>query len=235
MPEEINRILTDSISDLFFTTSPEAEVVLRRSGAEASAIHFVGNGMIDTLVRLLPKAIAPELPHGTPTPKQFALVTLHRPSNVDDEEKLTGILTALEKISRDLKVVFPVHPRTRAKMEAMGWKGTGIEFCDPLGNLEFLWLQQNARLVVTDSGGVQEETTYLQVPCLTLRHNTERPVTVTEGTNVLLGEDLELLQSQVKRILKGEGKTGRIPDLWDGKAGERTAEVLSGLIKKLKN
>lgn len=225
MPEEINRMLTDSISDLFFTTSCEADELLRSTGISASSIHFVGNGMIDTLIRLLPEATAPDL--GPEWNREhYGLVTLHRASNVDNSEKLRGLLNALTDISRGLPLVFPVHPRTRARFVELAGAEEGLILCEPLGYWEFLWLQQNATLVITDSGGIQEETTWLGVPCLTMRENTERPITVSEGTNQLIGNNLDRLRAEVAKILRGEGKKGKIPELWDGKAGERTANVV---------
>jgi UDP-N-acetylglucosamine 2-epimerase (non-hydrolysing) len=218
MPEELNRMLTDSISDYFFTTSPDADELLAKSGI-TEGVHFVGNGMIDTLVRLLPEE-----------EKGFALVTLHRPSNVDERESLEKIVTVLRELAKEIQVVFPIHPRTAARIESLGLDTGEIALCGPLGYLEFLWLQQNAKMVLTDSGGVQEETTYLGVPCLTLRENTERPITVTEGSNVLIGNDFDLLSSEIAKILSNTFKSGKIPDKWDGNAGERTAKVLEDIF-----
>lgn len=231
MPEELNRMLTDSISDYFFTTSPEADELLQQTGIPAKAIHFVGNGMIDTLVRLLPMAQKPssedlEIDEG----RGFALVTLHRPSNVDDADALKRIIETLNELSEEMQVVFPIHPRTAVRMQDLGLHAEGLTICGPLGYLEFLWLQKNAQMVLTDSGGIQEETTYLGVPCLTLRDNTERPVTVTEGTNVLVGRDFDLLKEEIAKVVSGNGKIGRIPDKWDGLAGERTAEILESVF-----
>jgi UDP-N-acetylglucosamine 2-epimerase (non-hydrolysing) len=229
MPEEINRILTDSISDLFFTTSREADELLLSTGVPREAIHFVGNGMIDTLLRLLPQAAAPDLGSGWDKTR-YGLITLHRPSNVDDPEKLRRLLETLSSIGQEIDLVFPVHPRTQARFREVAGAEEGLILCEPLGYLEFLWLQQNATLVITDSGGVQEETTWLGVPCLTMRENTERPVTVSEGTNQLIGNDLERLQAEVAKILRGEAKKGRVPEYWDGKAGERTASIIEEWI-----
>lgn len=231
MPEELNRMLTDSISDYFFTTSPDADELLKKSGIPEDAIYFVGNGMIDTLVRLLPQAQKPspddlKLEDG----RDFALVTLHRPSNVDDAEALTQIVETLNNLSKEMQVVFPIHPRTAARMKDLGLNADGLTMCGPLGYLEFLWLQKNAKMVLTDSGGIQEETTYLGVPCLTLRENTERPITVTEGTNVLIGRDFALLKSEIQKVVSGNWKKGKIPDKWEGKAGERTAKILDSIL-----
>ncbi|MFW2479804.1 MAG: non-hydrolyzing UDP-N-acetylglucosamine 2-epimerase, partial [Lentimonas sp.] len=233
MPEELNRMLTDSISDYFFTTSLEADGILLNSGIPSDAIHFVGNGMIDTLVRLLPKAQQPspddlKLEDG----REFALVTLHRPSNVDDAEALTQIVNRLNNLSKEMQVIFPIHPRTAARMKDLGLNADGLTMCGPLGYLEFLWLQKNARMVLTDSGGIQEETTYLGVPCLTLRDNTERPITVIEGTNVLIGRDFDLLGSEIDKVVAGKAKQGKIPEKWEGKAGERTAHILDELFNQ---
>lgn len=231
MPEELNRMLTDSISDYFFTTSPDADELLVKSGIAEDAIYFVGNGMIDTLVRLLPQAQKPaERDLVVDEKRGFALVTLHRPSNVDDAETLAEIVRTLRELSKDMQVIFPIHPRTSARMKELGLESEGLTMCGPLGYLEFLWLQKNAKMVLTDSGGIQEETTYLGVPCLTLRENTERPITVTEGTNLLIGRDFVLLRSEIQKVVSGQAKKGKVPEKWEGKAGERTAAVLEKLF-----
>lgn len=231
MPEELNRMLTDSISDLFFTTSPDGDELLKKAGISENVIHYVGNGMIDTLVRLLPEATKPIIGDVEPDEeKGFALVTLHRPSNVDDAGTLARIMDVLRKLSDSMQVIFPIHPRTAARIKELGLDAAGINLSGPLGYLEFLWLQQNAKMVLTDSGGVQEETTYLKVPCLTLRENTERPVTITEGSNVLIGSDFDLLDSEISNILSGNFKQGQIPEKWDGSAGIRTAEILERIL-----
>lgn len=224
MPEEVNRILTDRVADYLFTPSKDGDENLVREGVSEKKIHFVGNVMIDTLMRLLPHAAAPA---GMPE-KPYALVTLHRPSNVDDPAELAGILGALSEIAAQIEIIFPVHPRTRQMMKelAAGELSPDLRFVDPIGYVEFLALQRKASLVITDSGGIQEETTYLGVPCLTVRENTERPVTVTIGTNTLVGRDMELLKKEAGKILAGNGKKGSIPPLWDGKAGERIAAVI---------
>jgi UDP-N-acetylglucosamine 2-epimerase (non-hydrolysing) len=225
MPEEINRLLTDQIADLLFTPSEDGNQNLLREGVPAERIRLVGNVMIDTLVRLLPKAAA-SLPQGLP--RQYALVTLHRPSNVDDPEMLRPILQVLDGISHELPVIFPVHPRTRQRIEQLGFRaGENLHFWEPQSYLQFLGLQQRATVVITDSGGIQEETTFLGVPCLTLRDSTERPITVTVGTNVLLGHDLERLRSEVCAILRGQTKQSATPPLWDGHAAERIANIIS--------
>ena len=230
MPEELNRMLTDSISDYFFTTSPDADELLAKCGI-TEGVHFVGNGMIDTLVRLLPEAVKPDINGVSPDEeKGFALVTLHRPSNVDDAESLSKLLSTLRELSTRMQVIFPIHPRTAARIKELGLETGDIVLSGPLGYLEFLWLQKNARMVLTDSGGIQEETTYLGVPCLTLRENTERPITVWEGTNVLIGGDFDLLQQEIGKVVAGNAKKGKIPEKWEGKAGERTAAVLEDLL-----
>ncbi len=227
MPEEINRILTDRITDWFFTPSADGDDNLRAEGVAADRIFMVGNCMIDTLVRLLDRAQRPAL---AGLAKDYALVTLHRPSNVDEPVMLTKIMETLEKISVDLQVVFPIHPRTRQRLGGTRWGNPDVWgrllLCEPLGYLDFLGLQRHAQVVLTDSGGIQEETTYLRVPCLTLRENTERPVTCEIGTNQLIGRDMDRAQHEVGRILRGEARRGEVPPLWDGKSGERIAQIL---------
>jgi UDP-N-acetylglucosamine 2-epimerase (non-hydrolysing) len=223
MPEEINRIVTDQLSDLLFTPSEEADNNLQREGISQAKVHRVGNVMIDSLIHLLPAAKKCS-PNGLP--ERFALLTLHRPSNVDDQEGLRNILDALEELSERLRIVFPVHPRTRARIAEFGIDVEKLQLLDPMPYVEFLALQIRASVVITDSGGIQEETTYLGIPCLTVRTNTERPITVTLGTNVLVGEDKQKLRLEFAKILEGKGKKGAIPPLWDGHAGERIAEVL---------
>ena len=228
MPEEINRVLTDQISDLFFTPSVDGDENLKREGIAREGIHLVGNCMIDTLVRLLGKVRRPEM--GC-VDGRFAVVTLHRPSNVDNLTELRRIVTTLAELSREIPIVFPIHPRTRQRLEAPDLRLLVSNLCltEPQGYLEFLWLQQHATMILTDSGGIQEEATFLKVPCLTLRENTERPVTCTQGTNILVGQDMDRLKHEARRILSGEKKAGTIPPLWDGHAGERVARVLSSL------
>lgn len=223
MPEEINRIVTDRLSDLLFTPSDDGDCNLRAEGVHPENIYRVGNVMIDSLIRLLPAAA--ELPPNG-FPEDYALVTLHRPSNVDDSDTLAGIMTSLMEIGNRLKVIFPVHPRTRQRIAKLGMAFENLHLLEPLPYLEFLALQRRATVVITDSGGIQEEATYLGVPCLTLRENTERPVTVSVGTNVLVGSDPQRLRFEMKRILGEKPKPRDIPPLWDGNAGERIAEVL---------
>lgn len=229
MPEEINRVLTDRLADYLFTPSKDGDENLLREGVAAEKIHLVGNVMIDTLVRLLPRAGTPDLLKELRlSGKPYALVTLHRPSNVDDSAELCRILDALNEISGRIGIIFPVHPRTRQMIHELRMDNfsLSLHMVEPIGYLEFLALQRKAVLVITDSGGIQEETTFLGVPCLTVRENTERPVTVELGSNILVGRDMELLTAEVRRILAGKGKTGTVPPLWDGKAGERIAKCV---------
>lgn len=227
MPEEINRVITDQIGSLLFTPSADANENLAREGIASSRVHFVGNVMIDSLARLLPAASRPT---DMPLPPSYALVTLHRPSNVDDVEWLGSMLKALSEVGRDLPIIFPVHPRTRERItpRARGKRSNGLLLCDPKPYLEFLFLQKNATVVITDSGGIQEETTFLGVPCLTVRENTERPITVDLGTNILVGRDISRVRSEVRNILDGKAKKGAIPPLWDAHASERIADVVAG-------
>jgi UDP-N-acetylglucosamine 2-epimerase (non-hydrolysing) len=225
MPEEINRVLTDQISDLLFTPSEDGNRNLAREGIPADHVHLVGNVMIDTLVRMLPHARVPDID----LPPRYILVTLHRPSNVDDLPWLDQLLQTLAELGDRAPVLFPMHPRTAKALNDLP-KRVGAEqvrLLEPLPYLPFLALQQKAALVITDSGGVQEETTFLGVPCLTVRENTERPITVECGTNVLVGRDLDLLREAAHRILGGEKKQGSVPELWDGRAAERIAGIVS--------
>jgi UDP-N-acetylglucosamine 2-epimerase (non-hydrolysing) len=223
MPEEINRVVTDRLADLLFTPSEDGDINLEHEGVPAKKIFRVGNVMIDSLVRLLPAAM--QLPRNGFS-QRYALVTLHRPSNVDDSETLKSILQSLLEINQDLAVVFPVHPRTRQRIEEFGFNAGKLHLSGPLPYLEFLALQHDAAVVITDSGGIQEETTYMGVPCLTLRNNTERPVTVTLGTNVIVGQERDKLSFELAQIIAGKAKKGTIPPLWDGHAGDRIADVL---------
>jgi len=238
MPEEINRVLTDQISDRLFTTERSAEANLMREGIEPSRIHFVGNVMIDTLLDHLQKAvpfqttlkdygIAADIPD-----KHYGLLTLHRPSNVDDPRVLNGLLTAIIKISENLPIIFPVHPRTRQRIEQQGLSellaASRISCLPPVGYLQMLGLMQKAALVLTDSGGLQEETTALGVPCLTLRENTERPITIEQGSNTLVGTDPEKIMACADDVLATGGKSGRIPEYWDGQAAKRIVESVIG-------
>jgi UDP-N-acetylglucosamine 2-epimerase (non-hydrolysing) len=232
MPEEINRILTDAISDLCFTTCEEANRHLAREGVGSEKIFFVGNVMIDSLLRHRPHARAPEIVQRlSMTPRSYALMTVHRPANVDRYEDAVEFLDVVEPVQRRLPVVLPVHPRTRAMLErhALGERlrsMTGLHLVEPLGYSEFLYVMDRARLVLTDSGGVQEETTVLGVPCLTLRDNTERAITIDEGTNRLTGMRPEAVVKAVDEILANGLSSHRVPPLWDGHAAERIVEVV---------
>jgi UDP-N-acetylglucosamine 2-epimerase (non-hydrolysing) len=225
MPEEINRLVTDQLADLLFTPSEDGDENLRREGIPAEKIFRVGNVMIDSLVRLLPSAQKVKVEG---LPERYALVTLHRPANVDDSVTLKQVLESLLEVNRDLAVVFPAHPRTRQRIADFGLNAGQLRVLDPLPYVDFLGLQSRATVVITDSGGIQEESTYLGVPCLTLRENTERPITVLMGTNVLVGRDPEKLRRELSRVLAGKAKKGAVPPLWDGHAGERIADIVMG-------
>jgi UDP-N-acetylglucosamine 2-epimerase (non-hydrolysing) len=227
MPEEINRLVTDHLADVLFTPSEDGDANLLREGVSSEKIFRVGNAMIDTLVRLLPVAMQCKK---NGLPDRYALVTLHRPSNVDDSEMLKNILQSLLEVNAQLSVVFPVHPRTRQRIAEFGINTANLHLLEPKPYIDFLALQARAAVVITDSGGIQEETTYLRVPCLTIRQNTERPVTADVGTNVLVGQDMRKLRTELSKILEGKGKQGTVPPLWDGRAGERIADVLERFV-----
>ncbi len=231
MPEEINRLLTDQLSGLLFTPSADANENLCREGIDASKVHLVGNVMIDTLVQLLPKA-RQRVPANLPP--RFVLVTMHRPANVDDPSFLREFLTTLCRIAERTPVIFPVHPRTRQRISEFGPiapASGNLRLIDPLPYLDFLALQTQAAAVVTDSGGIQEETTFLGISCLTVRDNTERPITVTLGTNSVVGRDLNRLRDRLDQVLRDGLPPAQIPPLWDGHAAERIAEVLVRLAR----
>jgi UDP-N-acetylglucosamine 2-epimerase (non-hydrolysing) len=235
MPEEINRLCTDVLCDYLFTTDRMADENLGREGVAPEKIHFVGNVMIDSLLKH--REIAAELglleDLGL-APGGYATMTLHRPSNVDDRDTLREVLEALSVIAGEIPIVFPIHPRTRKMAREFGLDGffneakdiEGIWITEPMGYLEFLHLNMNARMVLTDSGGLQEETTVLGVPCITLRHNTERPITTTEGTNRIVGNSRQAILNAAREVLNGEGPAGKIPEKWDGRAAERIVEVI---------
>ncbi len=236
MPEEINRVLTDQISDLLFTTEESAADNLASEGIAAGRVHFVGNVMIDTLQYNLDSAVSPadslaKLMPAADVPGKYGLMTLHRPSNVDDPDVLERLLTTLVEISQNLPLVFPIHPRTRQRIETAGLSdllSSGqIILTPPMGYLEMLGLMKGAQLVLTDSGGIQEETTALGVPCVTLRENTERPITVDEGTNTIVGSDPEKILQAVQEIWQSGGKAGRLPRYWDGESAMRIAKIIS--------
>jgi UDP-N-acetylglucosamine 2-epimerase (non-hydrolysing) len=232
MPEEINRIVTDRLTKLYLTPSKDGDENLLKEGADPNAIVCVGNCMIDSVRANLEVARqGGALDRFGVSKHGYALATLHRPSNVDTPARLARLVEVLSEIGGKLKVIFPVHPRTRARLEAAqiseaALAARGLLLGPPLGYLDFLQLQDAAKVVITDSGGVQEETTALGVPCLTVRDNTERPITITEGTNKLVGSDPGVLPGEVQEILAGREKRGRIPALWDGKAGERAAAAI---------
>jgi len=235
MPEEINRLLTDQISDYLLTPSPDADANLLKEGIAQEKIFFVGNIMIDSLVKH--REIADkstiltelEIPAGNDIEK-YCLVTLHRPSNVDGETGLRTILEAFQVIGKQIRIIFPMHPRTRNNIKQLGIDELlnsipNLKITEPLGYLDFLKLELNAELVITDSGGIQEETTYLQIPCLTLRENTERPITVTEGTNQLVKLDTLSIINATLDVFKGNKKHGSIPKYWDGHTSQRIVEI----------
>ena len=232
MPEEINRIVTDAVADLLLTPSRDANQNLLDEGVPAEKIRFVGNVMIDSLFRSLERARQSKVLESLGvTTGEFGVVTMHRPSNVDEPETLRGILAAFEVIQRRLKLVFPVHPRTRGRIREFGLEPhfatlPNIVLTEPLGYLDFLQLYSNSRLVLTDSGGVQEETTVLGIPCLTMRHNTERPITVTEGTNRVVGNDPRVIEGEAIAALDNPRRTGSIPELWDGKTAPRIVDAI---------
>ncbi|UCE03583.1 MAG: UDP-N-acetylglucosamine 2-epimerase (non-hydrolyzing) [Candidatus Latescibacterota bacterium] len=234
MPEEINRVVTDSVADLLLTPSRDGDENLLREGVDPQRIHFVGNVMIDSLLHFLPRARETRawarfgLQHGG-----YCLVTLHRPSNVDEERRLRDFLVLLERIGKRLPVLFPIHPRTRKMLQEFGLAEDppGVHLVEPVGYLEFIGLEEGARLVLTDSGGIQEESTILKVPCLTLRANTERPVTVTEGCNRVVGQDPQTIWAAVEEILGQKKRPSRVPEKWDGRAAERIVRVIEEFLE----
>ena len=242
MPEEINRLITDTISDFLFTHSPEADENLINEGIAEKRIFFVGNVMVDSLLGHTEEAAQSKiLSHLGLQPRKYAVLTLHRPENVDNENDLTQIGKALREISQSIPIVFPCHPRTSTTIKqfnlshlfkfansstTVNLMTNGVHLIEPLGYLDFLQLMINCTFAMTDSGGIQEETTVLNVPCLTLRHTTERPITISEGTNVLVGSDGQKIVDEALNILNGKAKMGRCPQLWDGKAAERIVTTL---------
>ena len=239
MPEEINRVLTDRISDILLTPSLDANKNLEKEGINPEKIYFVGNIMIDSLVAHKDKAENSNIFHqlNMSPYEKYALVTLHRPSNVDEYEGLKMLLTSLEIIGGKIKIIFPMHPRTRKNIYDLGLSSflntnSDILFTDPLGYLDFLKLEMNAKFILTDSGGIQEESTYFGVPCLTLRENTERPITITEGTNHLVDLNVESIVNNAREIIEGNVKQGKIPKYWDGKTASRIVKVLDEWFEK---
>lgn len=234
MPEEINRILTDAISDYLFVTEKSGLENLKREGIDDSKIFFVGNVMIDSLIYFLPRTKNSNiLSLLNVDNEKYVLATLHRPSNVDEKQQLKAIINLLNKIGEKRKVIFPVHPRTKKNIEYNSLDKSinkSVSLCEPLGYIDFITLVKNAELIITDSGGIQEESTYLGVQCITLRDSTERPITCEIGTNQLLGDDLNKAFESVLKILTGKIKKGNIPELWDGKAAERIVNILAGIV-----
>lgn len=232
MPEEINRIVTDSLCDYFFTTSEQANNLLKKTGISDSRIYFVGNTMIDTLYQNINRLRKPlfwdnnKLKSG-----EYLLITLHRPSNVDDPKKLSSILHSITDASGDMPIVFPVHPRTRQIIDKFNIGNEKIIMIDPQGYLEFIYLVKNSKGIITDSGGITEEATVLHIPCLTLRNSTERPETVTLGTNELIGDEISKLRPNIQKIIEGRWKKGMIPPFWDGKTSERIIDALSTIYQ----
>ncbi len=239
MPEEINRLVTDAVSDLLFVSEPAGVDNLLREGKPPEQIYLVGNVMIDTLYHLLPRAYDQRMPERLGlAPRTYGVVTLHRPSNVDEPNILRSLLEVLAETGKQLPMVFPIHPRTRKRIEEFGLENKldgdrlrGLIPLPPLGYLDFLSLVSQARVIVTDSGGVQEEATALGIPCLTTRWNTERPITVEQGTSTLVGNDPGLLREKLCEVLQNRYKTGKCPELWDGQAARRIAKILVESVK----
>lgn len=227
MPEEINRLVTDTVSDYLFVSEPSGIRNLRKEGVPEEKMFFVGNVMIDSLLRFRDRAMHSDILERLRVfPKEYALVTLHRPSNVDDHDQLSRMAKLLNDVAKRLPVVFPIHPRTRQRMTDGRIDTDGLILTPPMGYLEFLRLMAECRFVLTDSGGIQEETTVLGVPCLTLRDNTERPITVEQGTNRLVGTDPEAARTAIAELLSNGFAPGRVPELWDGRASARIVEIL---------
>ena len=227
MPEEINRLVTDAITNYFFTTSAIANENLLMNGVKEEQIYYVGNTMIDTLLKNRPRFRKPEIWDEIGlVEKEFIVMTLHRPANVDEEHKLKELLVEIISHTNNLHIVFPVHPRTAKILEKLGIRHTRLHLIEPQGYLEFNYLVERAKAVVTDSGGITEETTVMGVPCMTLRDNTERPETITEGTNELIGTDPKAIKPAMEKLFSGAWKHGRIPYLWDGKTAERIVQAI---------
>lgn len=230
MPEEINRLVTDSISNYFFTTTPEAGENLKRNGIPNTSIFWVGNTMIDTLVKHRSRFQKPKIWEELKLSKKgYIVMTLHRPGNVDEEEKLKLLMNEIVENSNNLPLIFPVHPRTAKILHGLGIQHSCLHTIDPLGYLEFNYLVENSLAVITDSGGITEETTVMGIPCMTLRNNTERPETVEIGSNELIGTDPKAIKPAMEKLFSGNWKKGSIPELWDGKTAERIVEILTKL------
>ncbi|GAA4891274.1 UDP-N-acetylglucosamine 2-epimerase (non-hydrolyzing) [Flaviramulus aquimarinus] len=232
MPEEINRIVTDSLTDYFFTTSTYANENLERLGISKSNIFFVGNVMIDTLLKNKNRFKKPKLWDNLMlSNKNYLVMTLHRPSNVDEEEQLKALITKIVELGKDYPIVFPVHPRTQKLLSNLNLNFKNLHYVNPLGYLEFNYLVENAKAVITDSGGITEETTVMNVPCITLRNSTERPETCNIGTNILVGNDSKKIESAFNVLLSGAWKQGHIPELWDGQAAKRIIHHITHIYK----
>ncbi len=236
MPEEINRLVTDSISDYFFTTTQWATDNLVNSGIATERIFLVGNTMIDTLLANLKKLTKPDFydEQGL-SQKTYFTLTLHRPSNVDNYSKLKNILNVISEQVHDIPVVFPVHPRTRKILDDNGFSSNSFILVEPMGYHDFIFTIKNCKGIITDSGGITEEATVLDIPCLTLRNTTERPETVEYGTNVLIGDDMNKLSTAIRKIINNDWKTGKVPPLWDGKTSQRITEILNHLAEKIEH
>ena len=238
MPEEVNRVLTDRLATLLFTTSPEAESNLNKEGIASAGIHFVGNTMIDSLVQCQGHFAKSTIRNDLGLIRDYALMTFHRPSNVDDEASLQQLVTAIIDVAERLPSIFPVHPRTRNKLENVGLldslqNNDKIFLIDPIGYIDFMHLQQHATIVLTDSGGIQEESTFFGVPCLTVRDNTERPITTTLGTNKLIGIDYRRIPQEVDLVLAANSVEHTVPDLWDGKAANRISAIIDDYFNNI--
>ncbi len=232
MPEEINRIVTDSLTDYFFTTSKYANENLANLGVPKSKIFFCGNVMIDTLLKNKPRLEKPAIWNSLGLEKQkYMVMTLHRPSNVDEENQLKGLINQIVTLGKDYPIIFPVHPRTKKLLEGLNLNFDNLHYVEPLGYLNFNYLVKNAFAMLTDSGGITEETTVMNVPCITLRDSTERPETCKIGTNVLVGSDTDKIADAFKTLLSGNWKQGQIPELWDGKAAQRITNCLVDIYK----
>jgi UDP-N-acetylglucosamine 2-epimerase (non-hydrolysing) len=232
MPEEVNRIVTDAITDYFFTTSEVANNNLRKNGISEDRIFFVGNTMIDTLLKQMPNFKQPEIwKQVSLVPGEYFVLTLHRPANVDQDQQLKVLLNEIINLSQGLPIIFPVHPRTASMLTKIGVVAPNLHLIEPLSYLEFNYLVQKAKAVVTDSGGITEETTVMGIPCLTLRDSTERPETCTVGTNELLGTDPKALKPAMKKLFEGNWKKGQIPKLWDGRTADRIIKHLTTLFE----